>query len=44
MEIIYGFFKTILDFLVQIVMLFISMLIFILNFIGDLVQSVATSV
>lgn len=44
MDIIYSFLKTILDFLVQIVMLFISMLVYILHFIGSLVQGVAQSV
>ncbi len=44
MDPIYSFFKTILDFLVQIIMLFISMFVYILNFIGDLIQSLASSV
>jgi hypothetical protein len=40
----YGFLKTILDFLVQMVMLFINMLIYILHFAGDMIQSLAHSV
>ncbi len=40
----YDFLKTILDFLVQIVMLFINMFVYILHFIGDMVQSLASSV
>lgn len=44
MDSLYGFLKTLLDFLVQIVMLFISMFIYILHFIGDLVQGAASSV
>ena len=40
----YAFLKTILDFLVQIIMLFISMFVYILHFIGDLIQSLANSV
>jgi hypothetical protein len=41
---LYGFFKTILDFLVQIVMLVINMFIYILHFAGDMIQSLANSV
>jgi hypothetical protein len=44
MDPIYGFLKTILDFLVQIIMLFINMFVYILHFIGDMVQSLASSV
>ncbi len=40
----YDFLKTILDFLAQIVMLFINMFVYILHFIGDMVQSLASSV
>ena len=41
---LYDFLKTILDFLVRIIMLFIDMFVYILHFIGDLVQSLANSV
>lgn len=44
MEPLYGFLKTILDFLVQIIMLFINMFIYILHFVGDLIQNLANSV
>jgi hypothetical protein len=44
MDPLYGFLKTILDFLVQIIMLFINMIVYILHFIGDLIQSLANSV
>ena len=44
MDPIYGFLKTILDFLVQIIMLFINMFVYILHFIGDMIQSLASSV
>ncbi len=40
----YEFLKTILDFLVQIAMLFINMFVYILHFIGDMIQSLAGSV
>lgn len=41
---LYDFLKTILDFLVRIIMLFIDMFVYILHFIGDLIQSLAQSV
>ncbi len=44
MDTIYGFLKTILDFLVRIIMLFIDMFVYILHFIGDLIQGLAGSV
>ncbi len=44
MDALYGFLKTILDFLVQIIMLFISMFVYILHFIGDMIQGLAGSV
>lgn len=44
MDPLYEFLKTILNFLVQIVMLFINLFIYVLNFIGDLVQGAARSV
>ncbi len=44
MNLIYTFLKTILDFFVQIIMLFISMFVYILHFIGALIQSLAHSV
>ena len=39
-----AFLKTILDFLVQIIMLFINLFVYVLHFIGDLIQSLASSV
>jgi hypothetical protein len=44
MNSIYAFLKTILDFLVQIVMLFIDMFVYVLHFLGGLIQSLANSV
>lgn len=41
---LYDFLKTILDFLVRIIMLFIDMFVYILHFAGDLIQSLANSV
>ena len=41
---LYAFLKTILDFFVQIIMLIISMFVYILHFIGDMIQALASSV
>lgn len=44
MDALYGFLKTILDFLVQIALIVISMFMYILQFIADLIRSLASSV
>lgn len=41
---VYDFLRTILDFLVQIIMLIIDMFVYILHFVGSLIQSLANSV
>lgn len=44
MDALYGFLKTILDFLVQIATLFLQLFIYVANFLIGFIQSLANSV